>query len=371
MIDRRRFLLSSALAIAPLAAIAQGTASPVDLDDLDAVLAETGTPALGGVVVTDRGVAWLKVAGQRRLGAPDPVTLADRWHLGSNTKAMTAALYARLVQGGTARWGATLRELFPDIPVHETFRDVTIEQLLSHRSGILDASVLHIGWLMTAHADPTPAADQRRALAARVLQTQPAGAVGAFAYGNLNYVLAGAAIERLTGRPWEEAITANLFRPLGLVSAGFGAPPCAQPWGHRGAVPINPAGIADNPLALGPAGRAHMALDDYAKVLGLFIGNAPNVLTPASVLKLTVPETAGSTYALGWGVVPTQRWTGGPALSHDGSNTLWYCTSLVAPARRLALAVVANDAVGGRIAVRRLATALISRFATPAPAPAS
>ena len=39
------------------------------------------------------------------------MTVEDKWHLGSNTKAMTAALFGRLVDQGRARWGARVVDL--------------------------------------------------------------------------------------------------------------------------------------------------------------------------------------------------------------------------------------------------------------------
>ena len=49
-----------------------------------------------------------------------------------------------------------------------------------------------------------------------------------FAYANMNYVLAGAMLERLSGKTWEELITERIFIPLGLETAGLGTHP---PWG--------------------------------------------------------------------------------------------------------------------------------------------
>ncbi|MEY4240835.1 MAG: hypothetical protein RJA14_531, partial [Pseudomonadota bacterium] len=67
---------------------------------LDAVFAEAAPPALAAGIVTREGLGWTGVRGVRRAGADDPATLDDRWHLGSNTKAMTAAVFGRLVDQG-------------------------------------------------------------------------------------------------------------------------------------------------------------------------------------------------------------------------------------------------------------------------------
>ncbi len=63
-----------------------------------------GIPAVGEALVTRDGVVELDLIGARVRGG-DPVGARDAWHIGSCGKAMTAALYARLVERGEAEWG--------------------------------------------------------------------------------------------------------------------------------------------------------------------------------------------------------------------------------------------------------------------------
>ncbi|PMZ42910.1 serine hydrolase, partial [Pseudomonas sp. FW306-02-H05-AA] len=70
---------------------------PEDLPLAD-ILADTGAPALGLAVVTDKEIKLIKVAGRRRIDRDDPVSEADLWDIGSNSKAMTAVAYGRLVE---------------------------------------------------------------------------------------------------------------------------------------------------------------------------------------------------------------------------------------------------------------------------------
>jgi hypothetical protein len=168
--------------------------------------------------------------------------------------------------------------------------------------------------------------------------------------------------ERITGLAWEDAIRVELFEPLGLTSGGFGAPTGDQPWGHRGGVALDPAGpVSDNPLALGPAGTAHMTLSDYAKFLGLFITEGGGLLSPETMTVLTRPVREGPTpYAGGWGVALGRPWAQGPALTHDGSNTFWYLSAWVAPGAGRAFVAASNDGVAGGDACRRLIPDLIA-----------
>lgn len=365
-IDRRGMILTTA---AGLAAAGCARASDAPEGSLQRIVDETGTPALAGAVVTPEGLSFLEAAGVRRKGKDELVTVDDKWHLGSNTKAMTAALYGRLVEQGKAKWGATLAQLFPDLKLDPALAPVTIEMLMSHRSGITDTVFLDGAWLRQAHADKRPLMVQRDMLAALVLTNKPAGTTGQFAYANLNFILAGAAIERITGKPWESVIQAELFEPLGMASAGFGAPKGAQPWGHQflGVMlnPLDPEGPSDNPAALGPAGTVHASLTDYVKFIRLFLTDGGKLLKPETIAHLTAPPTEGDrSYALGWITFADRPWAKGPALAHEGSNTLWHAFAAVGPKRGLAVLTTANsDAGGGAKATQDLALQLIKRFA--------
>lgn len=368
------FLRRELLAAAPVLAFAgcakAQTASTAPEGSLQRVIDETGVPALAGAVVTPDGLPYLEAAGLRRAGGTDRVTPGDLWHLGSNTKAMTAALYGRLVEAGLARWGATLPQLFRDLKLDAAWSTTTIEQLMSHTAGATDKGAIDLPWLIAAQSATNPVTDQRTALAAKVLAAPSAGKPGQFEYANLNFILAGAAIERIVRTSWEAAITDRLFKPLGMTSAGFGAPKGDQPWGHRrlpmgvgGPVPVNPKGTADNPPALGPAGTVHMTLTDYAKFIRLFLTDGGDILKPETIARLTTPPP-GTGYALGWGVISGRPWARGPMLGHEGSNTMWHMVAMVAPKRGVAILTAANAMMpDDRSAPRLLARQLQQRFA--------
>lgn len=350
---RRTFLAQ--LASAPL--IARLGASTAYAGDamLEKILSETGAPALGGAVFGWSSNFYLEVGGTRRAGTDDPVIAGDLWHIGSNGKAMTAALYARMVEQGRIPETATLAQLFPGIKLHQDLAAATADDVMAHRAGLTDAALSLPGWLLMAHADQRPVAHQRRALIEQVLTTPPTGTPGTFAYSNINYIVIGAAIEQATGGSWEEVISNELFGPLGMTSAGFGAPQGDQPWGHRNGRPVDPAGMADNPPVLGPAGRIHLSLSDYGRFLRVLLNEGAGWLQPATVQRLIATPTSDSAYAHGWMGYRHRDWAKGPVFAHEGSNTMWHSVTLLAPARRLAIVAVSNDAASGAEAAQKLA----------------
>jgi CubicO group peptidase (beta-lactamase class C family) len=181
----------------------------------------------------------------------------------------------------------------------------------------------------------------------------PAGAKEEhFEYSNSGYVIAGVMLEAKLGAPWEALIAEHVFAPLGMASAGFGAPGRAgaydQPLGHgpgleaiangqdTGALtPFPPGPMADNPIVLGPAGRVHASFADTLRYLCAH-RDRTRFLSGESWRALHTPPFGGP-YAMGWAVRE------GGALWHNGSNTLWYAEVLVDPARGIVSAAAAND----------------------------
>lgn len=375
-IDRRALmsgaLTASGLAALPSVAFAQAATAGPDAA-LDAVASIAGgPPAIAAGIVTRAGLEWSGVRGVRQSGGTDAATLDDRWHLGSNTKAMTAAVFARLVDQDRARWAMPLSEAFPGATLDPAFADVTVDDLMRHKAGLTDAAMPTPN---VARADPRSGVEQRAAVVDSAFSKPPTGTKGTFAYANINYVLAGAAIERISGRSWEEMMASELFAPLGLTSAGFGAPETnikggANVWGHRvesdgSKVALDPASpVADNPSLLGPAGRAHMTLADYATFVRAMIGGAPEGwLRPERIGVLTTP-LPGDGYSMGW-IARPESWAGDTmTIAHEGSNTLWHAIVVASPAKGLGFIVLSNGGLEGRSAAVPLIQRLIRERTT-------
>ena len=241
----------------------------------------------------------IAAAGGRRLGTDDLVTAADQWHIGSNAKAMTAFLCARLVERGKVEWGTSLSEVMGDMVVNATpeVREVTLIDLLAHRSGVRDRGLL--SWMRTARKDSRAPPAQRLALAMKLLTNAkwPARSDRAH-YSNFGYCLAAAMLERATGISWEDMMRAEVFSPLAMSSAGFGAPGAdgsAQPWGHAGFFQVaskDPTvNTSDFPAVVGPAGGIHLDMSDWARFARVFMEerSADGIVSAESMTRLTAP----------------------------------------------------------------------------------
>lgn len=313
---------------------------------LAALREKHGAPALGAAVMKEGQLVAMGVSGVRQFGKADAVTTKDLWHLGSCTKSMTATLAGVMIDEGTARWDMKAVDVLPELraTLHESWRDVTLEQLLNQRSGA-PTEPPREAWL-EAWKQHGSEVEQRLALVRAVTALPTAAPAGTkFIYSNQNYALAGAMLERLAKKPCAELLREKVFAPLGMTSAGFGGPGEAQPHGHSGkAGALKPAaGDFDNPPAVTPAGRVHCTLADFARYAS-WHARGPlrdvKLMSDATFQKLhTAP--AGSEYAMGW-IVTERPWADGAALWHNGSNTQWYCVMWIAPAKQTAYVAVTN-----------------------------
>ncbi|HET7539590.1 MAG TPA: serine hydrolase domain-containing protein [Polyangiaceae bacterium] len=328
-------------------------------DAIAAFLDKGGLPALM-VGVVDGGQTLLgEVRGVRKRGDGTPVMLDDAFHIGSNTKAMTALLAGTVVDAGQLGWDTTVGGVLTGtVPVGDAFRGVTLAQLLNHSSGL------------PAHLDPSdeqsfegstePVEAERRRMAELVLALpQPKESIPGkyFQYSNYNFVVAGVMLEVATGKSWETLIAERLFAPLGMTHAGFGSPATPglvdAPWGHDPS-PVDPGLVSGvGPEAYGPAGTVHANLADLLAYVQLYfdpgVGHEQPILSQAALDEIETPRLHH--YGFGWFVGPDEN--GELVLWHNGSNGSFYSTLVLFPARRGALIMVTND--GSNASWRRIA----------------
>jgi CubicO group peptidase (beta-lactamase class C family) len=303
-------------------------------------------PAMAAAVVTSDGIKFAGAVGVRKRGSEVPVGLDDLWHLGSDTKAMTSTLIARLVERGQLRWDSTLAEIFPDLApqMNPEFQKVTLLQLLSHRAGLPENLDL------AAYSGDDVQAVRLRAVREYLARKPEAKPGSSFAYSNLGDIVAGAIVEKVTGQPWERAITDEVFKPLQMNSAGFGGTGTPgqidQPWPHTddGQPTAENGPDMDNPPVMGPAGRVHCSIQDWARFVQDQLRGArgePALLKPETYPKLQTPPF-GDDYALGW-IVAQRGWGGGTVLNHGGDNTMNFANVWVAPKKNFAILVCVNQ----------------------------
>jgi CubicO group peptidase (beta-lactamase class C family) len=319
---------------------------------LDAAMAGTRVPAMGVAVLRQGHIAAMAVRGVRRNDAADRVQVNDPWHIGSDAKAMTAVLIARLVERGVLAWDTRLDALLPDLaPVMQPrYARATLVDLLSHHAGLphdlVDADRRAV--LFGNRSGTT--SDQRLRYIAAALADPPEGE--GFHYSNTGYLVAAAVAERATGQAWEDLLQHEVLAPLGITHARFGTTITGEPQGHRDGHPTGPG--QTNPPFFAPAGGLVLPLDEWA---AFCLDQLAGAQGQGALLKDYRPmQTAigRGGYGMGWEVLRDYRGQAGPVLLHAGSDTNWYALAVLLPRRGAGVLVTANAGpdMGGDAAAR-------------------
>ena len=315
-------------------------------NDLVDLISEGKAPGMIAAIISSDSVIAIASAGVRKAGSDILISTNDKIHLGSCAKIMTSVMLATLIAEEKLSWESKLIDVIPELKknIHLDFQNVTLWQLLTHRTG------LHKNpddW--SAHSDKE-IIERRLAILNENLVLAASSDIGEFHYSNLGYMIAACMAERITGMSWEALIRQRLFDPLGMSSAGFGAPnthdQIDQPWGHSWEYSLFgnnwEPDQTDNPEALGPAGRVHCNIEDWAKFLSLFLIDENPVIDSKNLNKLITPI---GLYAGGWAVLKEeeQPWGKGIVLAHSGSNGIWFTSVMVAPKINRAYIVATNS----------------------------
>jgi len=346
---------------------------------LEETASKHGVPGMAAIVVRRDAVVEDATFGIRRIGFSERIAPSDCFHIGSNTKAMTATLAAILVEKGKLAWDTKLVDVFPEWKneIHPDYQRITLTDLLLCRAGVPeysnfsylfsndpthreDGSTNHLSqdkadWREMTSLQGSPM-EQRRQFALQVLRRPPAVLPEtAFLYSNAGYGIAGAMMERVMNESWESLMNTYLFEPLG-IRATFDWPATDdphQPWGHfaakSGMQPHDPHDSYHLPACLAPAGGISMSLEDFAKFLQLHLKGLEGFdgLLRAKTIKYlhTDPHDTmmnGAAFAFGWGLV---NYDGKPSSWAYGSAGTFLSGAAISPSHDLAVAVFANAGV--------------------------
>jgi CubicO group peptidase (beta-lactamase class C family) len=173
--------------------------------------ANPGGPGIVVLVARGDRIVYRSARGRADIELGVPLAPNQLFRIASVTKIFTAALVLQLAQAGALSLDDPLSRFLPDFP---NGARITIRQLLSHRAGISDQA-----------ANPQPGGLRRdwdmATLVSDIARRMPAFPPGTDqSYSNAGYILLGAVIEQVTGKPWCAAMRERLFEPLGMHHTG-------------------------------------------------------------------------------------------------------------------------------------------------------
>ena len=347
--------LAAALA-APLAAQRAPTRHD-PLAGLDAyvehAMHDGGVPGLAIAIVKNDSVVFAKGYGLREMGKPDRVDPHTLFAIGSNTKAFTAAVVGTLVDEGKMRWDAPATTYLPGFQLYDPWvtREITIRDLLSHRSGLGRRGDLL--WYGSAYS--------RDEILRRIRYLTPNTSFRSqFGYQNIMFLAAGQAAAAAAGTSWDDLIADRIFRPLHMtesntsVSALAGRTDVATP---HFIINGQPTPIAwrniDN---IGPAGAINSTVLDMARWVRMQLAggtlDGTTILKPATLAEMRTPQTIiasppdslfpsmhFSAYGFGWVL---QDYLGRKLVWHNGGIDGMLSEVRLIPEEHLGIIILSN-----------------------------
>jgi D-alanyl-D-alanine carboxypeptidase len=270
------------------------------------------------------------------------------FRVGSATKQFTSACVLRLVEQGKLRLDDPVGKYLPDYPA--AGRAVTLEQLLTHTSGIHSYTEMP-SWFPRMREDWTVTQ-----LVDFFKNEPPDFEPGTrWHYSNSGYILLGAILEKVTGRPYADLVSDWIFRPLGMRDTRYGSEAPIIP-GRVDGYRKTPAGLINAPyLSMTQpfsAGALVSTVDDLARWQSAL--DAGGILTPESRHRMwtpkTLPDGTKTRYGFGWSI---WSYEGHAVVEHGGTINGFATANMRLPDDRIYVAVLSN--CGGCAEPRALA----------------
>lgn len=363
----RAFLSRCALP-AVLAGALYAQAPPIQapvhtLEGFDQYVLKTMTdwnvPGAAIAVVKDDRIVMAKGYGTRTIRRTEPVDERTLFAIGSATKAFTATAIGMLVDGGKVGWNDPATKHLAGFQLYDPYvtRELTVRDLLSHRSGLSRGDLLFYGSTFS-----------RDEILRRLRYLKPTSSFRSeWGYQNILYLAAGQIVPPATGMTWDAFVKTRIFAPLNMTSSLTTArglanvPNVATPHSRledgvgqiswREIDNIAPAGsIISNVVDLAQWVRVHLREGLYGSDRLFSAGVAKEMHTPQTVIRQEppftqlFPEAHFVAYGLGWFL---HDYRGRKVVSHGGSTDGMKASVAFMPEEQLGVVILMNlDGVG-------------------------
>lgn len=278
-------------------------------------------PGASVLVVRDGRAVVRRAYGLADVARRIPATPATNYRLASVTKQFTAAAVLQLAREGKLSVDDRVQQWLPSLPQ----RDVTIRQLLTHTSGLID------------YEDVIPEGTTRQLRDADVLrllepQTRTYFTPGtAYRYSNSGYALLALIVERASGQSFASFLKSRIFEPLGMhgtVAHEEGISTVAhRAFGHPEDQSLTSAVLGD--------GGVYSSIDDLAKWDAALYGER----FQAAFVPATQTDEPNIAYGFGWRI---SEQFGTRMVWHSGETRGFRNVLLRFPEKRLTVIVLTN-----------------------------
>ncbi|MFH1213296.1 MAG: serine hydrolase domain-containing protein, partial [Candidatus Neomarinimicrobiota bacterium] len=177
---------------------------------VDRTMRSFDAPGVAIGIVKNDSLIYSKGFGVCKLGTNQVVDENTLFAIGSISKSTVAVALGLLVDEDKLKWDDRVTQYLPDFQLFDPWvtREITIRDLLTHRSGLISESGGTI-WYGSDY--------DRAEVVQRLRYLKPVTSFRyKYAYQNVMYLVAGEIIPAVTGQTWDEFVKERIFGPLGM-----------------------------------------------------------------------------------------------------------------------------------------------------------
>lgn len=272
----------------------------------DSIRNSYNIPEINYAVIDSKNILEIIAIGSHSSELLDSATLNDRFHIGSNSKAMTAFIIAKYVEKGKLKWTTKFFDIFPELKGNSKveYYKITLQNLLSHRARIQP---------FQGDNDPTipelkgTKQEKRKAFGKFVLTLDPVDldTINEFTYSNADYTLATLMLEKVTQKSWEQLVEKVFNKDLKL-NVKLSWPEnrkTKDTWGHsfeNGKLIPVPSNTDYHLDFTEPAGDINIKLKDYTKFIQLNLQGLKGQKNYLTAKTYQFIHKGIDNYSLGW-----------------------------------------------------------------------
>lgn len=273
----------------------------------ESYLAKYEVPGMA-ISVVKPDTIYYGVAGVKRIGIPDEIDLYSKFQISSNTKAITAAIAATLVESGKIEWHSRIVDVIPSLAgeIRKEYANVTLEALLSNRGMIRPFEENTSKEWRNMPKSLASSSNPKIAFSKYALNLEPVEMGGeSHSYSNGGFIIAGLLLERCSGKSWEQLVDA--FTDQFGVEAFIGFPSqesTAGTHGHKKKSgkykPVTPDEEEELGSFFAPAGNLSVSILELSRLMAQHL---QGLMGMDNILRSTTYEKLHyglEDYALGW-----------------------------------------------------------------------
>lgn len=317
---------------------------------IDKALKDFGIPGLGVGVVVDGHVVLAKGYGVRDLDKGYAVNAETVFPIGSCTKSFTTFALGMLVEQRLLGWDWRMRDILPDFQLfdRDASQHATLRDLVSNRTGLSRHDFM---WYNSNYS--------RQELLQRARYLEPLyGFRERYHYNSLMFVIASMALEKATGKTWEEFVQTNIFNPLKMHSTHCSINELKK--GRNVASPYIEKGnilkkVAFRSFAnVAPTAGINSTVQDMTHWMKMLLAHGTyeqkQLISPVSIQEMQSPQIINggypelselliNSYGLGWDIL---SYRGHYCVGHDGGVDGFTSVLCLLPQDGIGVVVLSN-----------------------------